>query len=411
MFKKPWLRWLLSALVVLAVVLVGGRWMKSRSADQAAKAAATAASAPPPVLELAAQDLQQARQLVLSRVLEVSGSLKAVNSAFVKARVAAEIKTLTVREGDAVRAGQVLGQLDTTEFDWRLRQAEQQAAAARAQLEIAQRQLANNKALVAQGFISSTALETSASGEAGAQATLQAALAAVELARKSRADATLTAPIAGLVAQRLAQPGERVPLDARILEIVDLSRLELEAAIAPQDVPALRVGAQARLVLDGSTETVAATVVRINPSASAGARTVTAYLAVAAHPALRSGLFARGSIELDRRSVLAVPLSAVRTDQARPYAIRIHGDRAERRPLTLGQRGVPADAGAAREDWVEVLSGLAAGDRVLAASAGLVPDGVRLKLPPAGAAAAAAPPAPASASASTSVSQPASATR
>lgn len=408
MSKKPWLRWWLLVLVALAALLGGARLLTSRDAGQAAKVAAAAASAPP-VLELAAQDLLQARRLVLSRVLEVSGSLKAVNSAFVKARVAAEIKTLGVREGDPVRAGQVLGQLETTEFDWRLRQAEQQAAAARAQLAIAQRQLANNQALVAQGFISPTALESSVSSEAAAQATLQAALAAVELARKSRADATLVAPISGLVAQRLAQPGERVPLDARILEIVDLSRLELEAAIAPQDVAALRVGAKARLVLDGSADTVPATVVRINPSAAAGARTVTAYLAVAAHPGLRNGLFARGTIELDQRNALAVPLSVVRTDQARPYAIRIGADRAEHRPLTLGQRGVPADAGGSRDEWVEVLSGLADGDRVLAASAGLVPDGVRLKLPAAAPAVAASMPAVTSASTLSSV--PASAAR
>ena len=388
--KTPWLRWLLAALVLIAALLAGRQWLAQRGAAPAsAAAAATAASAPQPQLELGPQDLLTVQQTTLSRRLEVSGSLKAVNTAFVKARVAAELKSLTVREGDAVRAGQVIGQLDATEFDWRLRQAEQQAAAARAQLEIAQRQLANNKALVAQGFISPTALDTSVSSEAGAQATLQAALAAVELARKSRGDATLVAPISGLVAQRLAQPGERVPLDARIVEIVDLSRIELEAAVAPQDLPALRLGAPASLLLDGSGAEVAARVVRINPSATAGARTVAAYLAVDPHPGLRHGLFARGSVELGQTTALAMPLSAVRMDQAQPHAIRLHDGRAEHRVLTLGTQGRPPQAMAGSGDWVEVRSGLAAGDQVLAASAGLVADGVRLK-PPGVAASAAA---------------------
>lgn len=385
---KSWIRWLL-LVVVLAVVGLGGlRWFQGRSAAAAAAPAAAAsaaasAAALAPRLELAALDVLPVARLPLTRTLEISGSLKAVDSAFVKARVAAELKTLTVREGDTVKAGQVIGQIDPTEFDWRLRQAEQQANAARAQQEIAQRQRTNNQALVAQGFISPTALETSVSTEAGAQATLQAALAAVELARKSRSDAILTAPINGTVAQRLAQPGERVPLDGRIVEIVDLSRLEMEAAIAPQDLPALRLGAKARLVVEGSSESVPATVARLNPSAQAGSRTVLAYLAVSPHPSLRSGLFARGAIDLEQRVALAIPLSAVRTDQSQPYAIRIDGNQARQRQLTLGLRGMANGVA-----MVEVLSGLTEGDRVLSVSAGLVPDGVRLVMPAAAAASA-----------------------
>ena len=137
---KPWLRWLLIVLVVLGLG-GGGAWLllARKAADgNAAVAAAKPASAPAqPMLELGAQDVLTVRAQALARGLEVSGSLKAVNSAFVKARVAAELKTLAVREGDTVRAGQVLGQLDSTEFDLRLRQADQQAIAARTQVDIA----------------------------------------------------------------------------------------------------------------------------------------------------------------------------------------------------------------------------------------------------------------------------------
>jgi RND family efflux transporter MFP subunit len=356
------------------------------SAANSANTAFAASAATTAVIAISDADLVAARRVELIRELTVSGSLRAVDSAFLRAKVAAEVRSIAVREGDRVARGQVLAQLDTTELDWRLRQAEQQSAAARAQLEITQRQVTNNQALVKQGFISPTALETTVSTDASTQATLQAALAAVEIARKSRADATVVSPLAGLVSQRLVQVGERVAIDARLIEVVDLSRLELEAAIAPEDVPALQIGSRAVLKIDGLTDAVAATVVRINPSAQAGSRTVMAYLALSPHPALRQGLFARGTIQIDRRAVVALPLTAVRTDQARPYVPRRVGDHVELRDVVLGGRG--SVAGSADVEMVEITQGLVDGDQVLAGPVGVVRDRAPLRLVAAASAAA-----------------------
>ena len=146
---KRWLKWLLLVTLLLVVAGFVVRSVKARKTEQAALSSAANSV---PVLELNAADLIVARQQDMQRTLAVSGGLKAVNSAFVKARVAAEVKTLSVREGDAVKAGQVIGTLDSTEFDLRLRQAEQTAFAAKAQVDMAQRTLTNNRALVAQGF-------------------------------------------------------------------------------------------------------------------------------------------------------------------------------------------------------------------------------------------------------------------
>ena len=377
---KRWHKLLLALLLLMLAAAGAARLLAARRAPQVQAGTPQTEAA----LELGAGDLMTLRRAELTRSLEVSGSLVAVNSAFVKARVAAEVKTIAVREGDRVRAGQVLVQLDTTEFDWRARQAEQQAAAARAQLEIAQRTLSNSRSLVAQGFISATAMDNAVSSEAGAQATLQAALAAVELARKARGDATLAAPISGFIAQRLVQPGERVAVDAKLLEIVDLSKLELQASVPPEDAGQLRVGAVAKLRVDGIAADVSARVVRINPSAQPGSRSVVAYLELQPDPALRQGLFAQGRIELERRDALLLPLAAVRNDQAQPYALRVDGGtRVAQRTLRLGARGSSGD-----DEVVEVLQGLDAGDRVLSASLGALPDGARVRIEPAASSAA-----------------------
>ena len=336
---KRWLKWLLLVALLLGVAGFVLRSVKARKTEQAALSSAANSV---PVLELNAADLIVARQQDMQRTLAVSGGLKAVNSAFVKARVAAEVKTLSVREGDAVKAGQVIGTLDSTEFDLRLRQAEQTAFAAKAQVDMAQRTLTNNRALVAQGFISPTGLDTSISMQASAQASYLASAAAVDLARKARRDAQLVAPISGIVSQRLVQPGERVAIDARLVEIVDLSRLELEAAMAPEDVVNVRVGQAAQLDVDGRAQPLAARVSRINPSTQAGTRAVMVYLATdaaAAASGLRQGLFARGVIKLERQSALMIPATSVRIDQARPYVLAVVDGKVSQRSVTLGMRG------------------------------------------------------------------------
>jgi membrane fusion protein (multidrug efflux system) len=344
-------------------------------------AAPTAAPAAPAAIELAPGDLATATQAELSTQLVIHGGLRAVHSAYVKAKVATEVVTLTVREGDRVSAGQLLGTLDATEFQWRLRQAEDQAAAAQAQLDIAQRTLDNNKALVDQGFISRNALDTSASSAASARASLQAARAAAEIARKAVNDSSLRSPISGLVAQRLVQPGERVALDARLLEIVDLSRIELEAAVAPEDVPSLRVGQAARVQVDGLAEVLPARVARINPSAQTGSRTVLAYLEVQttgpAAAALRQGLFARATIELQRRTTLVVPDSALRFDQALPYVLVLEAGQAQQRSVATGARGTVLIDGRS-EPGVEIVQGLQPGALVLRGTVGALKAGTPL---------------------------------
>ena len=375
-------RWLKTALVLLALIAVVALGWRGYAARQATRQAQSA-PVKDPVIELSAIDLATAHVVELTSGLPISGALKAVNSAIVKARVPGELQGLTVREGDRVEAGQVIARVESTEYADRVRQAQQQADAAKAQVEIAQRQVDNNAALVRQGFISKTAADNSLASLNTAQANHRAAQAGIDVLRKSLADTVLRAPISGQVSQRLAQPGERVAPEARIVEIVDLSRLELEASISPADSVAVRVGQQALLRIEGVAQPVAATVARINPSAQAGSRSVLIYLTVAAQPGLRQGLFAQGQLATETQRALAVPLNAVRTDKPLPYVQVVEGDRIAHRTVQTGVRG-EIDG----ELWVAV-QGVADGVRVLRGAAGVVREGTQVKL--------AAPVAPASA--------------
>lgn len=341
-------------------------------------AAPPPAAKAPPALQLAPGDWLQATVQPLVEEVEFGGPVEAVHRGVVKARLAAELLRLDVREGERVRAGQVIGRLDDADARLRLRQAEEQAANAQAQLDIAARGLANNQALVEQGFISRNALDTSQSNREAAQATLQAARAAAELARRQVADAVLRAPLDGEVAQRLAEPGERLALDARVVEIVDRRQLELAAALPPQAVPGLQAGAPAEVQLEGLERPLAARLLRLSPDADPATRAVTAYLGLPADPALRPGLYARGRLQLARHEVLALPLDAVRQDRSPPYVLVVEAEgRVVARSLSLGRQGRLEAQDGAR--GVEVLEGLRAGETLLAGRVGAPAPGQRVE--------------------------------
>lgn len=373
--SKRTYQWLGLGLFVLLIAFSVAKALSARKAQQEAVAQASIAKIQT-VVELAESDVIKAEMRELAQGLPISGSIKAVNSALVKARAPGELQDLTLREGDAVKAGQVVARIDATEYRARLKQAQEQADAAQAQIDIAQRQWNNNKALVDQGFISKTALDTSWNNMTAAQANHKAALAAVEMARKILDDTVLRAPISGIVAQRLAQPGERVGVEARVVEIVDLSRLELEAALSPGDSVDVRVGQEAFLQVEGSQRPVRAKVARISPSAQAGSRSVLAYLAIADATGLRQGLFAQGTLGTGRTSALAVPLSAVRTDKPAPYVQVVENNQVAHKGVETGARG---EAG---KEIMVAVKGLAPGAMVIKGSVGSLREGTAVKFTP-----------------------------
>jgi RND family efflux transporter MFP subunit len=329
------------------------------------------------LIELGVGDVVPVTPMEMVLGLPVSGTLKASQMAMVKARVAGELMDLVVREGDKVQAGQVIARIDPTEFQARERQAKQQADAALAQVDIAQKQFDNNQALVAQGFISQTALQNSTATLNGAKATHMAAMAALDVTRKALEDTTIRSPISGQIAQRLAQPGERVALDGRVVEVVNLAQLELEVALPAADASLVRPGMTAQMKIEGLEDPVTAKVLRINPTAQAASRSVLVYLGMEGQEGLRQGLFTEGTLGTRSIQALAVPLSSVRTDKPQPYVQVVEADRVRHVTVQPGTR-TEKTLHNITLTWVEV-QGLSAGAQVLSASAGGVREGTQVK--------------------------------
>lgn len=372
-------RTLLVAVLALAALGLGARSYLIPKPDQTAKPVAAVTA--PAMLEFQPTEIVTAAPVELQQQLRLSGSLRAVEVATVKARVGGDVRAVLAREGEAVYAGQVLVRMDTTEYEARVAQARANLNNARAQLDIAAKSRDNNLALVEKGFISRNAFDNASSQYAAAVANVDAAQAALDLVLKSLADTVIRAPIAGLVSARHVQPGEKVASDNKLLEIVNLQRMELEAAVPAADIAHVATGQPVELHVDGLAERFTGTVARINPATQAGTRSVPVYIQVAnPRNQLRAGMFAEVRLTLARRTgVLALPPSALRRDGESSYVFVIADGRIARRPVTLGMTGTSGD-----EHRVEVSNGLNVGEQVVRTDMGRLLPGTpaRIAQPP-----------------------------
>ena len=354
----------------LALALVAGWWSWSKTRGTPAPAQAAAASAAPvdTALEFAGDDVITVSAGPLTRSIPLTGTLRPVNQTVVKTKVAGELRELQVREGDSVRKGQVLGRLDPAEYQARLAERQAQWVAADSQVAQARRTLDNTAQLREKNFISQSALDAARSGWEVAVGNRDAANAQLTLARKSLNDALLTAPLNGIVAERFAQPGEKLPVDGRVLSIVDLSRMEIEAPVPAAEIGAVRIGQTLSLQIEGVKQRQTGQIVRIAPATQAGTRSVPVFVAVDNRdPSVRAGLFAQGRLAVDvREGVITVPVAAVQDAGARTYVYAIVNDRLVEREVQIGQRDDSRSSG----DQVEVLKGLASGDRIIATNLG-----------------------------------------
>ena len=230
-------------LVVLAVFLILGVLAGSVAlrANRTAADAPGGSRSPPVALEFAAADLAYVEPKALTRWLPLSGTLQPVDQTTVKAKVSGEIRQVAVREGEAVKAGQVIARFDTADLEAKLTDRIGALESSRAQLAMAEKTRAQNQQLLKQKFISQNAYDSAESNLSVSQGTLKSNEAQAQLARNALRDAIVTAPLSGIVAKRHVQPGEKVSFDAPLVTVVDLAQMELRAMVPANDIPELVV--------------------------------------------------------------------------------------------------------------------------------------------------------------------------
>jgi RND family efflux transporter MFP subunit len=316
----------------------------------------------PVPLEFAAREVVQPSLATLATTIEFSGPLVAPQTAMVRAKAGGTLLALNVAEGSRVQAGQLLGRIEMAEMGSRLAERSALIESARASLAQAERTHANNERLAQQQFISPTALETSRSALEGARAQLAAAQAALDTTRAGLRDATLTAPIGGIVAKRHVLPGEKVSPEQQVLTLVDLARLELAGTVGTHEVARLAAGMPVQVQVEGVDKGVTGRIARIAPAAEPGTRAIGVTIALDnPKETLRAGQYALARAVLnDGTERLTLPVTAVGNNSGQDHVWVIDGGVLARRAVLLGRR----DAESGR---VEVLQGLKPESQVLAA--------------------------------------------
>lgn len=355
MFRSARSKWLLGGAVALLAALAALAAVRSRHPGQTQ-------GAPEVPWAFASTDLTRLSMRRLNVELVLPGTVQAVTQTTVRAKLAAVVQRIAVREGDAVAAGQVLAEFDTAPLRAQLAEREAALASARAQLMQTGRTHQLNERLARQNFISQNALDNSDSAYQAQSAQVDAAEAQLEQTRLQLDDARVRSPIAGQVARRFVQPGEKVSFDKELVSIVDLSALEVQVQAPVSDIGRVPLGAPAQVEVEGvEGPPIAGRVERINPSADPGTRTISLYVSIPnPRGSLRAGMFARVRLALQGdRPGPALAASAIRTEGAETAVWVMKSGHLVRRIVSLGRRDDAAQ-------MVEILGGLDADDRVLA---------------------------------------------
>jgi len=330
---------------------------------------------------------------------EVTGTVRARTTAVISAKVMGYVREVPVRLGDRVPQGAVLVRLDARDLDAALRQAEaaleeaqsgvpeadNAVAAAKAGLELAQVTFRRMQDLFEKRSVSHQEYDEAVAKLRLAEANYEMAQArrrqlawkirqaeqALKAAAISRGYGEITAPFDGVITEKSVEPGILATPGAPLLVLEREGAYRLEAPVEESRLRDIRVGQTVRVEVEALGRSFEGRVSEITPAVDPAARSSLVKIDLPATPSLRSGLFGRAVFTVGRRPVLTVPASAIHERGQLSTVFVVDGGHARTRLVTLGRR---------QAEHVEVLSGLNAGDQVIAPVPTGLTDGVRVEV-------------------------------
>ena len=304
----------------------------------------------------------------------ISGTLVPRSQATVRAQISGSVVRTYVDQGQYVKAGQAIAEIDPTAIADQSTSAQIAVTNAQAQLDIAKREQVRLQALEKAGAIAQRDVEQAEKNVVAAQAGLSAAKAQLASSNKQLGNTVVRAPFSGMVSEKSVAMGDVVQPGAAVYTIVDPSTLELQATIPADAIGLVHVGLPVKFNVTGyPNQQFTGTVTRINPSADPATRQVRIYAEIPNQgKTLVGGLYAEGRIASVLKTGISLPSDAIDHRMITPAVERVRNGLVERVPVTLGT--VDDNAGIA-----QVTAGINAGDTVLRGSAKEIALGTRIQ--------------------------------
>jgi RND family efflux transporter MFP subunit len=376
---------------VVLLTLIAAALLAGCNRPGSKPASGDTAKAAPPVLLLAAEDLRTLQPSRLAQGPVISGAVQPARRADLRAEVAAVVVQVLKDNGETVKAGDLLMRLDDTSLRDGLSSAEEALRAATQAIAQAERTVQRLKTLQAQGMTSTQALEDAEVRRNAAQSELAASRARVVGARQQLERTLVRAPFGGVVSERKASTGDTAQIGKELVKVIDPRSMRFEGFVSADRLGELKLGQAVSFRINGFGDAAfEGRVERIDATVNTATRQVAVMVAFAATEAAPrvAGLFAEGRIDTGEAQALTVPEGALQRAGELAQVWRVADGKLHKVAVKVGDRDP-------RSGEYPVLSGLAAGDRILRSPGSSVVEGQAFEMatPVAQASAAASAPA------------------
>lgn len=377
---------LASTAIVLLLALATSSCSQSTAENRGARAE------PPRAVQTAFAALRP-----MEKALFVTGTLVARENATLSVKAPGRLESIAVDLGSSVKRGDLIAQVEPRDYELRVKQARAALAEARAAVGLSPDETGGSVAvesvatvkqaravleeaaksrqrvvdLSKDGISSKAELDTVQAAYTVASARYESALeeartrvavlsqrqADLEVAEQKLRDTSVLAPFDGAIQSRTASPGDYLQAGAPVASLVRLDPLRLRLEVPERESFQVLLDQRVRLTVDGNTNVFHGAVARISPAITEQNRMLMVEADVPGQRGLRAGLFVRAQIVVDDRDVaVSVPTSALIVFAGIEKVIAVEDGKARERTVATGRRA---------DDWIEIVSGLKAGDPVV----------------------------------------------